>query len=89
MRTGFQAMGYSTGPSQTPIIPVVVGADEKAFMLWKMLREEGIFTTPVISPAVPQDQALIRTSYSAAHTDEELEAVLAAFKKCGRMIGLI
>ena len=89
MRTGFQAMGYSTGPSQTPIIPVVVGADEKAFMLWKMLREEGIFTTPVISPAVPKDQALIRTSYSAAHTDEELDAVLAAFKKCGRMIGLI
>ena len=89
MRTGFQAMGYSTGPSQTPIIPVVVGADEKAFMLWKMLRDEGIFTTPVISPAVPKDQALIRTSYSAAHTDEELDAVLAAFKKCGRMIGLI
>jgi 8-amino-7-oxononanoate synthase len=89
MRTGFQAMGYSTGPSQTPIIPVFVGPDETAFMLWKMLREEGIFTTPVISPAVPKDQALIRTSYSAAHTDEELDAVLAAFKKCGRMIGLI
>ena len=89
MRTGLQAMGYSTGPSQTPIIPVVVGADEKAFMLWKMLRDEGIFTTPVVSPAVPKDQALIRTSYSAAHTDEELDAILAAFKKCGRMIGLI
>jgi len=89
MRTGFQAMGYSTGPSQTPIIPVLVGADVKAFMLWKMLREEGIFTTPVISPAVPKDQALIRTSYSAAHTDEELKAILAAFEKCGRSIGLI
>ncbi len=89
MRSGLQAMGYSTGPSQSPIIPVVVGADEKAFMLWKMLREEGIFTTPVIPPAVLKDQSLIRTSYSAAHTDEELKAVLAAFEKCGRAIGLI
>jgi len=89
MRTGYQAMGYNTGPSQTPIIPVVVHDDEKCFMLWRLLREEGIFTTPVIYPAVSPGQSLIRTSYSAGHTDEELDAVLAAFEKCGRTVGII
>jgi 8-amino-7-oxononanoate synthase len=89
MRTGFRAMGYDTGLSQTPIIPVRVGDDEKGFMLWRLLREEGIFTTPVVYPAVPHGQALIRTSYGAGHTDEELDAVLAAFEKCGRTLGII
>jgi len=89
MRTGFQAMGYNTGLSQTPIIPVLVGDDEKGFMLWRLLREEGIFTTPVVYPAVPHGQALIRTSYGAGHTDEELNAILAAFEKCGRTLGII
>jgi len=89
MRTGFQAMGYDTGLSQTPIIPVLVGDDEKGFMLWRLLREEGIFTTPVVYPAVPHGQALIRTSYGAGHTNEELEAILAAFEKCGRALGII
>jgi 8-amino-7-oxononanoate synthase len=89
MRTSFQAMGYNTGPSQTPIIPVFVGDDEKGFMLWKLLRDEGIFTTPVIYPAVPHGQALIRTSYGAGHTDEELDLILAAFEKCGKTLGII
>jgi 8-amino-7-oxononanoate synthase len=89
MRTGFRAMGYDTGRSQTPIIPVLVGDDEKGFMLWRLLREEGIFTTPVVYPAVPHGQALIRTSYGAGHTDEELDAILAAFEKCGRTLGII
>lgn len=89
MKSGFQAMGYNTGPTETPIIPVMIGSDELAFMLWKFLREEGIFTNPVIYPAVPKGQSLIRTSYSATHTDEELDAVLASFEKCGRRLGLV
>ncbi len=89
MRTSYQAMGYNTGPSQTPIIPIFVGDDEKGFMLWKLLRDEGIFTTPIIYPAVPQGQALIRTSYGAGHTDEELDTILAAFQKCGKTLGII
>ena len=89
MRTGYQAIGYDTGPSQTPIIPVFVRDDEKCFMLWRLLREEGIFTTPVIYPAIPPGQSLIRTSYGAGHTDEELDAILAAFEKCGRIVGII
>ena len=89
MKSGFQAMGYDTGPSETPVIPLMIGKDELTFMLWKLLREDGVFTNPVIYPAVPKDQALIRTSYSATHTDEELDAVLASFEKCGKMVGVI
>jgi len=89
MRNGFQAMGYDTGPTESPVIPVIIGDDERAFMLWKMLRELGIFTNPVVYPAVPHGQALIRTSYSASHSDEELDIVLAGFEKCGKMLGVL
>lgn len=89
MRNSFQQMGYNTGPSQTPIIPIIIGDDDQCFALWKALRDEGIFTTPVIYPAVPRGQALIRTSYSANHTDEELNLILEAFRKCGKALGLI
>jgi 7-keto-8-aminopelargonate synthetase-like enzyme len=89
MKSGFQALGYNTGPTETPIIPVIVGNDEMAFMLWRSLREDGIFTNPVIYPAVPKGQSLIRTSYSATHTEEELDIVLASFAKCGKQLGII
>jgi 8-amino-7-oxononanoate synthase len=89
MKPGFQAMGYNTGPTETPIIPVIIGLDELAFMLWKFLKEDGIFTNPVVYPAVPRGQALLRTSYSATHTDEELDAVLSSFEKRGKQLGIL
>lgn len=89
MRRSFQALGFNTGDSQTQIIPIIVGEDEAAFMLWRLLREEGIFTTPTIYPAVPKGRSLIRTSYSATHTEEELKIILESFKKCGEILGLI
>jgi len=89
MKSGFQAMGYNTGTTETPIIPVIIGNDELTFMLWKLLREGGIFTNPVIYPAVPKEQSLIRTSYSATHTDEELDIVLESFERCGRQLEII
>ncbi|MCJ7582341.1 MAG: aminotransferase class I/II-fold pyridoxal phosphate-dependent enzyme [Candidatus Aminicenantes bacterium] len=89
MKSGFEKMGYNTGPTETPIIPVIVGNDEITFMLWKMLRDDGIFTNPVIYPAVPKEQTLIRTSYSASHTDIELDKVLSSFEKNGKKLGLL
>jgi 8-amino-7-oxononanoate synthase len=89
MKSSLEKMGYDTGPTETPIIPVFIRDDQGAFMLWKMLRERAIFTNPVIYPAVPPGEALIRTSYSASHTDEELDAVLDAFQSSGRTLGLI
>ena len=89
MKSGFQAMGYDTGPSETPIIPLMIGEDVRAFMLWRYLREAGVFTNPVIFPAVPPDQAMIRTSYSASHSDLELNIVLKSFEECGKKLGII
>jgi 7-keto-8-aminopelargonate synthetase-like enzyme len=89
MKSGFQAMGYDTGPSETPILPLMIGEDMKTFMLWRYLREAGIFTNPVIFPAVPPNHAMIRTSYSASHSDLELNTVLKSFEECGKKLGII
>ncbi len=89
MKREFEAMGYNTGATETPIIPLMIGDDERAFMLWKLTRDDGIFTNPVIYPAVPQGSALIRTSYSATHTEEELKTVLESFRRNGKALGII
>jgi 7-keto-8-aminopelargonate synthetase-like enzyme len=89
MREGFQAMGYDTGTSETPIIPVIIGEDIKTFYFWKTLFENGIFSNPVITPAVPPGQSLIRTSYMATHTDEQLDQVLEIFQRVGRELKII
>ncbi|MGE5238097.1 MAG: aminotransferase class I/II-fold pyridoxal phosphate-dependent enzyme [Chloroflexota bacterium] len=89
MLSGFKSLGFTVGPSQTPIIPIIVGEDEMAFKVVMMLQEEGIFANVAVSPAVPPGKALIRTSYMATHTDEHLDRVLQAFEKVGKALGLI
>jgi len=81
MREGFKSLGYSVGNSQTPVIPVMIGDQMKAFLMTKALYDNGVFATPVVEPGVPPGQSLIRTSYMASHTDEELDYVLDVFDK--------
>jgi 8-amino-7-oxononanoate synthase len=83
------AMGYDTGNTETAIIPVFIRDLEKTFMLWHFLRDFGIFTNPVIAPAVPPEDSLIRTSFTATHTDEDLEFILKGFYEGGKAIGVI
>jgi len=89
MRERFQKLGFDTGPSQTPIIPVIIGDMHATFLVWKLLFEAGVYTNPVIPPAVPYNQCLLRTSYMATHTDEQLEFVLEKFVQIGRMVDLV
>ncbi|MBI5198415.1 MAG: aminotransferase class I/II-fold pyridoxal phosphate-dependent enzyme [Nitrospirae bacterium] len=89
MKKGFGNLGFDTGPSETPIIPVIVGEDQKAFQMGRGLHEEGVFANVAVSPAVPNGKALIRTSFMATHTEEHLERVLEAFKKVGKRLGII
>ncbi len=89
MNTELNKMGYHTGNTETPIIPVFIRNIEKTFKLWYFLREFGIFTNPVIAPAVPPEDALIRTSFSSTHTDENLEFILKGFYEGGKAIGII
>jgi len=89
MREEFRTMGFNTGESETPIVPVVLGGLELTFQFWKRLFQEGVFTNPVVAPAVPAPQSRIRTSYMATHTEENLETIANAFRKVGRELGVI
>jgi 8-amino-7-oxononanoate synthase len=89
MAASFRSLGFDTGDSTTPVIPVVVGDDRLAFFMARRLDEEGVFVNPVITPAVPPGRALLRTSFMATHTREHLERALAAFAKVGREVGLV
>jgi 8-amino-7-oxononanoate synthase len=89
MRNGFKALGFNTGRSITPVIPIIIGDDMKTFLTWKMLFENGVFVNPVISPAVSPGNQLLRTSYMATHTDAQLDEVLEIFGHVGKEIGLI
>jgi 8-amino-7-oxononanoate synthase len=81
MKEGFEALGLSIGDTQTPIIPIIVGDDYRAFALTMRLLEEGVYVNPAISPAVEPGCALLRTSYTPTHTKEQLEYALKAFEK--------
>ncbi len=89
MREGFRNLGFNVWTSQTPIIPVVIGDMMTCFRFWKDLLDEGVFVNAVIPPAVPAGQSLMRTSYMATHTDDELDFILEAFKRVGMKHGVI
>ncbi len=89
MKKGFTELGFDTGTSTTPIVPLVIGENEKTFRFWKTMFEMGVYVNPVISPAVPPNRAMIRTSFMATHTDDELDQILEIAGQAGRMSGLI
>src|SRR6056297_362799 len=89
MLKGFQEMGYNTGDSETPIILLIIGDMNTTFKLWKMLQKNGIFINPSVPPAVPKGSSLIRTSFMATHTKEQLQMALNKFKEAGEKLGII
>lgn len=89
MREGFTALGFNIGHSVTPVIPIIIGDDQVTFNTWRLLFENGVFVNPVISPAVAPGHQLLRTSYMATHTDDQLDRVLGVFEKVGKQVGLI
>ncbi len=89
MKDEFHRMGFNTGESETPIVPIIIGDDLQTFTAWKLLFDAGVFVNPVISPAVPPGMQMLRTSYMATHTDEQLDQVLEIFKSVGKQLGLI
>ncbi|MGH2587508.1 MAG: aminotransferase class I/II-fold pyridoxal phosphate-dependent enzyme, partial [Dehalococcoidia bacterium] len=89
MRAGLQALGFDTGMSETPIIPIIVGDEMTMGVFWYALLDTGVYTNAVAAPAVPMDRAMIRTSCSAAHTPEQVEAALRGIEQAGRRMGLV
>lgn len=89
MRAGFKNLGFNVWTSQTPIIPVVISDFMTSLKFWRDLLDEGVFVNAVVPPAVPRGQSLMRTSYMATHTDDDLDFILEAFRRVGLRHGII
>jgi 8-amino-7-oxononanoate synthase len=86
---GVRSLGFETGPTETPIVPLIVGEDMKTFVFWKRLFEEGVYTNCIISPAVPEGSQRIRNCLMATHSLEDLEKVLDVVGRVGKELGII
>jgi 8-amino-7-oxononanoate synthase len=82
---GLRSLGFDIGVTETPIIPVLAGDMWRALGMWRALFEEGVFTHPIVPPAVAPDRCRIRVSMSAEHSDEQIEKVLGAFARVARV----
>jgi 8-amino-7-oxononanoate synthase len=89
MRKNYRELGFNTGNSATPVIPIFIGDDLRVAVIWKALFEAGVYVNMVVSPAVPEGKQLLRTSYMAIHTDEQLNTVLGMFEEVGKKVGII
>ena len=88
-RNELLAAGFKPLPGETPIIPVILGETSRAIQMSEMLLEEGVFVTGFGYPVVPQGHARVRCQISAAHTREQMQKVIEAFKKVGKKLGVI
>ncbi len=89
MRREFKKLGFDIGNSETPVIPIIIGDDLLTLKTWKQLFDNGVFVNPILSPATPPGRQLLRTSFMATHTDEQIDQVLTIFEKVGKELGLI
>jgi glycine C-acetyltransferase len=88
-KEGLHRLGFNTGPSESPITPVIAGEGAKAMLLSDKLFERGVFAQGIAFPTVARDKARVRTIVTATHTREDLQFALDAFASVGREIGLI
>ncbi|MBQ0016076.1 MAG: pyridoxal phosphate-dependent aminotransferase family protein, partial [Bacteroidales bacterium] len=85
----FKNLGLEIGNTETPIIPIFIRDNDKTFMLTHMLFEEGLFVTPVIAPAVPSNETLIRVALMATHTKEQVDFAVEKVYKCVKQLQII
>jgi 8-amino-7-oxononanoate synthase len=89
VRAGLSRVGFATSATESPIVTVEIGSPERTVEMWRSLLEAGIYTNIVLPPACRAEACLLRTSYSAAHTPEQIEHVLRTFEKVGRELSII
>ena len=89
MKEGFQELGFDVISHASPILSILIGDDDATFEFNMRLFEAGVFVNPVVPPAVPEGKSLLRTSYMATHTDEDLDAILKAFKSVGEKLRIL
>jgi 8-amino-7-oxononanoate synthase len=86
---GFKSAGFDTGKSETPIIPLFIRDDIKALQLTQILLADGVFVNPVVSPAVPKEDCLIRYSLMATHTKEQVATSIEKITKAAKYLGIL
>jgi len=86
---GLQERVFNTLNSETPIVPIIAGDDERAWMMAKLSQDEGIFVLPVVAPAVPSGTSRLRANVTAGHTLQEIEQAMAVFERVGRAVGVL
>jgi 8-amino-7-oxononanoate synthase len=89
MRKNYKQLGFNIGNSVSPIVPIFIGDDMRTAIIWKTLFDAGVYVNVVVSPAVAEGKQLLRTSYMATHTDEQLNKVLAILSEVGKQVGII
>jgi 8-amino-7-oxononanoate synthase len=89
MRAGLVQLGFKVGQAPTPVLPIYIGDEMRMLPFWRTLYDEGVYTNAVIPPAVAPDATLIRTSFMAVHTDEQIDFALDVFEKVGKLANLI
>ncbi len=89
VRAGLAAAGFSIGQADSPIVPIVVGSPERAIAMWQALLDDGVYANIVLPPACRADACMLRTSYSAAHSPEQINRALEVFARVGRQLGII
>ena len=89
LQEGLRGLGFDIGPTETPIIPVLIGPLEKTFVFWRKLFDAGVFTNPVVPPAVPPSQCRLRTSLMATHSADQIDLALTVFGQLGKELGVI
>ena len=89
LHEGFRSLGFEIGPTETPIVPVLIGPMEQTFVMWRRLFDSGVFTNPVMPPAVQPSQCRLRTSVMATHTTDQIDYCLEQFAIIGRELGVI
>ena len=89
LSSGLRSLGYDIGPTETPIVPVLIGPLDRTLVMWRKMFDAGVFTNPVVPPAVPQAQCRLRTSLMATHTDDQIDFCLDTFARIGKELGAI
>jgi 8-amino-7-oxononanoate synthase len=89
LQDGMRALGFDTGPSETPIVPILIGPLDKTFIMWRRVFDAGIFTNPVVPPAVPPSQCRLRMSLMATHTSDQIDYCVETIGQIGKELGVI
>lgn len=87
-RSGLQEIGYTIGASESPIVPILTGDEQRTVALWERLLASGLYVNVIVPPGCPQDDCVLRASCSAAHTPEQIARALEIFARVGAELGV-